>query len=94
MTQYFKIFDTGNATNGDAYKKFAWYEDDNGYEKYGYLFSAHVSGCLHQIKEYIDLSENDFEIDIDVPENSGGSCMIVSLEELEQAKIKYMPFTT
>lgn len=89
MTQHFNIFDCGKATAGDPYKKFAWYEDDEGYEKYGYLFSASVSGCLHQIKEYIDFSENDFEIHINLSDKFGGDCVVKTLKELESARLKY-----
>lgn len=89
MTQYFNIFSSRKANNDDPYKQFTWYEDDNGYEKYGYLYSASVSGCLVQMKEYIDTEENDFEITINASDEQGGSCVITNNQELEAAKLKY-----
>lgn len=94
MTQYFNIMSWSHL-DSDPYKAFVWSEDDDGYEKYGFLYSSSISGCLTQIEKELCPNEDgddSFEIDVHVGDKHGGSSLIKSLEELYDAKLKYTSF--
>lgn len=86
MPQYFTIL-TYSHLSSNPNEAFMWSEDDNGYEKYGFLYSSSVYGCLKQIEA--EISEDEFEITVDIENKYGGSCVIKDLDELSAAKIKY-----
>lgn len=89
MSQYFTILSYSHLSSNPN-EAFMWSEDDDGYEKYGFLHSSSVYGCLKQIES--EIIEDEFEINIDVGDKYGGSCLIRNLEELSEAKLKYASF--
>lgn len=90
MTQYFHIMPMSHIYS-DPYKAFVWSEDDDGYEKYGFLYSSSIAGCLTQIENKL-YKDDSFEINVDVGDKHGGSCLITNLEQLAIAKLKYTSF--
>lgn len=92
MTQLFTILISVHSQDPD--QKFFWCEEDeNGYEKYGFIHCESISTCLKQIEKEIDEAENDFEITIDVSDKYGGKSTIHTLNELSFAKIRYTSFS-
>ena len=89
MPQYFSILSYSHLSSNPN-EAFMWSEDDNGYEKYGFLHSSSVYSCLKQIEA--EINEEEFEITVDVANKHGGSCVIKDLEELSDAKIKYAQY--
>lgn len=89
MPQYFNITNFSHLSS-DPNKAFVWSEDEDGYEKCGFLYSSSIYGCLTQIES--ELNEDEFEINVDVGDKYGGSSLIKSLEDLSKAKLKYKAF--
>lgn len=89
MTQYFDIMSVSHL-NSDPNKAFVWSEDDDGYEKYGFINNSSIFACLTQIES--EIQEEEFEINVAVKPEDGGTFLIKSLEELASAKLKYKSF--
>lgn len=84
MTQYFTVINLTKPSEPNP--KFMWSEEENGDEKYGFLYANSILSCLEQIEK--EIYEDNFEIYMNVGETNG-AYLIKNFDELEIAKIKY-----